>query len=44
MKIEECKRLGADHYIKKPTNDIELDTIVYRVRTIFDLAALLRSD
>jgi len=44
MKIEECKRLGADHYIKKPANDIELDTIVYRVRTIFDLAALLRSD
>lgn len=40
MKIEECKRLGADHYIRKPTNDIELNIIMRQVRNIFHSAAI----
>lgn len=40
MKIEECKRLGADHYIRKPANAIELNIIMRQVRDIFDSAAM----
>jgi len=34
MTTKECKRLGADHYIRKPTSAIELNAIVRQVRDI----------
>lgn len=38
--IEDCKKLGAAHYMVKPGDTRELHNIVQKVSTIFYLAAL----
>ena len=38
--MEDCKRLGAAHYMVKPVDTIELNNIIRQVTTIFYLASL----
>jgi CheY-like chemotaxis protein len=42
--MEDCQRLGASHYIVKPSDTMELQFIVKKVGAIFYLASMEREE
>jgi CheY-like chemotaxis protein len=41
--MQDCKKLGASHYLIKPSSNTELDKLIHQLKAIFDFSSRSRN-